>query len=74
MDKDESHIEYVKDRPGHDRRYALDSTKIKKLGWKPKYSFEKAIKETIEWYKNNQDYWKKIKSGEFLEYYKKQYP
>ncbi len=73
LGKDESHIEHVKDRPGHDRRYALDSTKIKKLGWKPKYSFEKAIKETIEWYKNNQDWWKKIKSGEFLEYYKKQY-
>lgn len=73
MDKDESYIEYVKDRLGHDRRYALDSTKIKKLGWKPKYSFEMAIKETIKWYKNNQDWWKKIKSGEFLEYYKKQY-
>jgi len=73
LGKDESWIEHVKDRPGHDRRYALDSAKIKKLGWKPKYSFEKAIKETIEWYKNNQDWWKKIKSGEFLEYYKKQY-
>lgn len=73
LSKDESSIEYVKDRAGHDRRYALDSTKLKKLGWKPEYNFEKAMKETIEWYKNNPDWWKKIKSGEYLEYYKKQY-
>ncbi len=73
LGKDESSIEYVKDRPGHDRRYALDSTKLKKLGWKPEYNFDQAMKETIEWYKNNLDWWKKIKSGEYLEYYKKQY-
>ena len=73
LGKDESSIEYVKDRPGHDRRYALDSTKLKKLGWKPEYGFDQAMKETIEWYKNNPDWWKKIKSGEYLEYYKKQY-
>jgi len=73
LGKDKSSIEYVKDRPGHDRRYALDSTKLKNLGWKPEYNFEKAIKETIDWYKNNPDWWKKIKSGEYLKYYKKQY-
>jgi len=73
LGKDESWIEYVKDRPGHDRRYALDSTKIKKLGWEPKYDFETAIKEKINWYKNNIDWWRKIKSGEYLEFYKKQY-
>jgi len=73
LNKDESWIEYVKDRPGHDRRYALDSAKLKKLGWKPKYNFETAMQETINWYKNNLDWWKKIKSGEYLEYYKKQY-
>jgi len=73
LGKDDSWIKHVKDRPGHDKRYALDSSKIKKLGWKPEYDFEKAIKETIDWYKNNEDWWKKIKSGEFLEYYKKQY-
>jgi len=73
LGKDESWIEYVKDRPGHDRRYALDSAKLKKLGWKPKYNFETAMQETINWYKNNLDWWKKIKSGEYLEYYKKQY-
>lgn len=71
--KDETWIEHVKDRPGHDRRYALDSSKLKKLGWKPEHNFEQAMKETIEWYKNNPDWWKKIKSGEYLEYYKKQY-
>ena len=58
--KDESWIEYVKDRPGHDFRYALDTRKIIKLGWKPKYSFEKAIKETIKWYKTHQNWWKKL--------------
>lgn len=70
----EEMIEYVKDRPGHDRRYAIDSSKIKKeLGWKPKHSFDEAMKKTIEWYKNNRDWWKRVKSGEYQEYYQKQY-
>ena len=73
LNKNDSFIEYVKDRPGHDFRYSLDTRKIRKLGWKPKYKFEKAIKETIKWYKENTAWWKKIKSGEYLEYYKKQY-
>jgi len=74
MGKDDSWIEKVKDRPGHDRRYAIDSSKIEKeLGFKPKYSFDEALKLTIDWYKSNQDWWKKIKSGEYLEYYRKQY-
>jgi len=73
LGKDESSIEYVKDRPGHDRRYALDSTKIKKLGWEPKHDFETAMRKKIAWYKNNTDWWEKIKSGEYLDYYKKQY-
>jgi len=66
-------IEYVKDRPGHDWRYAIDFSKLKKLGWKPEYSFDEAIHETIRWYKNNEWWWKKLKSGEYLEYYKRQY-
>ncbi|MDP2918338.1 MAG: dTDP-glucose 4,6-dehydratase [bacterium] len=66
-------IEYVKDRPGHDRRYALDSAKIQRLGWKPKYKFSEAMQLTIDWYRDNADWWKKIKSGEYLKYYKKQY-
>ena len=73
LGRDESWIEYVKDRPGHDRRYSLDSTKIKKIGWEPKYDFETAIREKIDWYKNNEDWWGKIKSGEYLEFYNKQY-
>ncbi len=73
LGKDKSAIKYVKDRPGHDRRYALDSSKLKKLGWKPKYDFEQAIKETVQWYKDNPQWWGKIKSGEYLEYYKQQY-
>ncbi len=73
LGKDESFIEHVKDRAGHDRRYALDCQKINKLGWKPKFKFESALKETIGWYKENAGWWKKIKSGEYLEYYKKHY-
>jgi dTDP-glucose 4,6-dehydratase len=73
LGKDESFIEYVKDRPGHDRRYALDCQKINKLGWKPKFKLDVTLKETIKWYKENTLWWKKIKSGEYLEYYKKHY-
>jgi dTDP-glucose 4,6-dehydratase len=70
----EEMIEYVKDRPGHDRRYAIDFSKAKEeLGWEPLIGFEDGIKKTVEWYKNNQEWWQRIKSGEYLEYYKKQY-
>jgi dTDP-glucose 4,6-dehydratase len=70
----EQSIEFVKDRPGHDRKYAVDWTKIKnKLGWKPKHDFKTWLQKTIEWYKNNQAWWKKVKSGEYQEYYQKQY-
>jgi len=62
MNKDESFIEYVGDRLGHDFRYALDCAKIRKLGWKPKYDFEKALKETIIWYKKNENWWKPLKN------------
>lgn len=74
MDKDELSIEFVKDRLGHDKRYAIDFSKIKKeLGWEPKVSFEEGLQKTIEWYKNNESWWKNIKSGEYQEYYNKQY-
>jgi dTDP-glucose 4,6-dehydratase len=74
LKKSESLIKYVKDRPGHDRRYAIDSTKIQEeLGWKPKYTFETGITETITWYLNNKEWWKRIKSGIYLEYYEKMY-
>jgi len=62
LNKPESLIKYVEDRPGHDRRYAIDSTKIRKeLGWKPKYTFEKGIVKTIKWYCENKKWWTKIK-------------
>ena len=73
LGKDENSIEYVKDRLGHDKRYALDSTKINKLGWKPRFQFELALKETIKWYKSNEKWWKPIKSGEFLKFYQEVY-
>jgi dTDP-glucose 4,6-dehydratase len=69
--KPESLISYVEDRPGHDQRYAIDSTKIQReLGWRPSYTFEQGITETIKWYVNNQAWWKRIISGEYKEYYK----
>lgn len=74
MGKDESCIEYVKDRPAHDRRYAIDWSKIhNKLGWSPQYSFDDALEMTVHWYQNNEDWWKRVKSGAYKEYYKKQY-
>jgi dTDP-glucose 4,6-dehydratase len=74
LGKPESMIEYVKDRPGHDRRYAINSFKIKKeLGWTPTYSFENAMKDTINWYLNNEKWWKEIISGDYQKYYNLQY-
>jgi dTDP-glucose 4,6-dehydratase len=74
LGKPESLIKYVKDRPGHDRRYAIDATKLRtELGWKPKYTFETGIKQTIDWYLNNQEWWEKIISGEYQDYFKSQY-
>lgn len=74
MGKGEEMIEFVKDRPGHDKRYAIDFSKIKnELGWEPEISFEDGLKAMIEWYKNNENWWKNIKSGEYKEYYAKQY-
>jgi dTDP-glucose 4,6-dehydratase len=71
LGKPESLITYVKDRPGHDRRYAIDSSKIQlELGWSPSYTFEQGIAETIIWYMNNQPWWKRIIGGEYKEYYK----
>lgn len=74
MEKDETQIEFVKDRPGHDRRYAVDWSRInKELGWKPERNFDEYLTLTVNWYKNNQDWWKRIKTGEYKKYYEKQY-
>ena len=70
---DES-VQYVKDRPGHDRRYAIDAGKMKnELGWEPKHRFEQAIQTTIDWYRTHESWWRGIKSGEYLKYYQQQY-
>ncbi len=74
LKKDESLIQYIKDRPGHDRRYAIDSTKIQKeLNWSPAFTFEEAIVKTIEWYLENKQWWQRIISGEYQKYYSEQY-
>lgn len=74
LGKDESLITYVKDRPGHDMRYAIDPTKIKnELGWYPETSFNEGIKKTVEWYLQNEDWWQEITSGEYTKYYEKMY-
>ena len=74
MGKTETEIEYMKDRPGHDRRYAIDWSKInKELGWSPKHSFDEALQETVDWYKNNETWWQDVKSGIYQDYYKTQY-
>ena len=74
MDKDKSVIEFVKDRPGHDRRYAIDWTKIKtELGSEPAHDFDTYLAQTIEWYKTHTSWWQHCKSGAYNEYYSKQY-
>jgi len=74
LGKSENLIKHVKDRPGHDRRYAIDNTKItSQLGWKPIYTFDKGIKETIEWYLDNTKWIDKIVSGKYADYYNKMY-
>lgn len=75
LGKTEDLIEFVKDRPGHDRRYSLDCTKVKKLGWKPKTGFDDGLKRTIAWYRDNKDWWLKIKEKqkEFKDFYKDWY-
>lgn len=67
-------IQYVEDRLGHDRRYAIDPLKLEnELGWKPQYTFDTGIVETIQWYIDNRDWWENIKSGSYMNYYKNQY-
>ncbi len=74
LDFSDEKIEYVADRPGHDRRYAINATKIKKeLNWEPKYDFETALLLTVDWYKKNYKWWQKLKNEDFDRYYQRQY-
>jgi dTDP-glucose 4,6-dehydratase len=74
LGKDESFIEFVKDRPGHDRRYAIDWSKIhKELAWKPLYDFDTWLGKTVDWYKTHESWWRRVKSGDYQKYYQKQY-
>ena len=74
LKKPHSLIKYVKDRPGHDRRYAIDNTKIRtKLGFQPRRGFKKGLEETVGWYLENRTWWQSIRTGEYLKYYEKMY-
>jgi dTDP-glucose 4,6-dehydratase len=66
-------IRFVEDRPGHDRRYAVDCRRLRALGWEPKVRFEEGLKQTVEWYRTHESWWRTIKSGEFKAYYQQQY-
>ena len=73
LEKAKDLISFVTDRPGHDLRYSLDTAKIRQLGWQPEYEFEQALRETVGWYRENEWWWRKIKSGEFQDYYEQLY-
>ncbi|NOZ22853.1 MAG: dTDP-glucose 4,6-dehydratase [Planctomycetes bacterium] len=74
LGKPESLITFVKDRPGHDRRYAIDSTKIQtELGWQPTVSLADGMARTVQWYQDHREWWERIKSGEYMEYYDRHY-
>jgi dTDP-glucose 4,6-dehydratase len=70
---DPSLLRRVEDRPGHDRRYSLDTTKLRSLGWRPETGFEDGLRATVEWYRANRPWWEPIKSGSYREYYERQY-
>jgi dTDP-glucose 4,6-dehydratase len=72
--RDESLLKYVPDRPGHDRRYAMNSAKIRReLGWVPRRDFETGLSETVAWYRDNRTWWERVRSGAYRDYYEQQY-
>jgi dTDP-glucose 4,6-dehydratase len=70
---DPSLLQHVADRPGHDRRYSLDSSKLRTLGWAPQVRFDDGLRTTVDWYRERRDWWEPIKSGVFKDYYERQY-
>jgi len=73
LDKPDTLIKYVPDREGHDRRYAMNCDKARALGWQRQYTFDAAVEATVRWYQENETWWREIKTGEYMEYYKRQY-
>ncbi len=73
LDKPTSLIRPVTDRPGHDRRYAVETSRVRALGWQPTHGFEEALTATVAWYRANESWWRPLKSGEFRKYYERQY-
>jgi dTDP-glucose 4,6-dehydratase len=71
--RDESLIEYVPDRPGHDRRYSLSSDKVRALGWEPAVAFADGLRQAVDWYRDNEWWWAPLRSGEYRDYYERQY-
>lgn len=69
----ERDVRHVEDRPGHDRRYCVDASRLRALGWSPRHDFQSGLAATVAWYRENAEWWKPIKSGEFKEYYRRQY-
>jgi dTDP-glucose 4,6-dehydratase len=66
-------IRHVEDRPGHDRRYSIDSSHLRGLGWKPRWILDAGLAQTVGWFRDHPEWWRPLKSGEFLEYYQRQY-
>jgi dTDP-glucose 4,6-dehydratase len=74
LGKPESLITFVKDRPGHDLRYAMDAGRIStELGWRPSVTFEEGLAKTVAWYRANEAWWRRVMTGEYLEYYRRNY-
>jgi dTDP-glucose 4,6-dehydratase len=71
--RDESLIEFVPDRPGHDRRYSLSAERVRALGWAPRVGFDEGLERTVAWYRENESWWEPIRSGEYRDYYERQY-
>jgi dTDP-glucose 4,6-dehydratase len=71
--RDESLIEHVSDRPGHDRRYSLSSDKVRALGWEPRVAFADGLRQSVDWYRDNEWWWEPVRSGEYRDYYERHY-